>query len=463
MGISTLCAMYSLHNMLFNSDFKILVVATKQDVAKNLVQKVQVGFENLPTFLKQGISINSNNKLTLSFSNGSEIKAISSSPDAARSEALSLLILDEFAFVEYADQIWASAQMTLATGGSTVILSTPNGIGNKFHKIWTEATSGIKLDNLGSFHAITLPWYLHPERDQAWRDEQDVLLGKRIAAQECDCDFLTSGHTVIDHDIMKYYSDMCVDPIETRGIGGDIWIWKYPESSKSYVVAADPSRGDGEDYSTFIIMEVESVEIVGEFKGKIDTQSFGRMLISISTEYNDALLVIDNKNVGWSTIQVVVDSGYKNLFYSYKNDPYLDENIHIRKNYDLKNKEDMVPGLTTTTLTRPVYISKLETYFREKTPKLYSKRFMSELQVFMWINGKPQAQTGYHDDLVMAMCYGLYIRDTALRLRQLGIDLTKNSLKKTYKTVYKPKPVGESYWQMNTGHAGDKESLRWLL
>lgn len=95
MGISTLCAMYSLHNMLFNSDFKILVVATKQDVAKNLVQKVQIMFELLPTFLKQGITIVNNNKLALSFSNGSEIKAVSSSPDAARSEALSLLVIDE--------------------------------------------------------------------------------------------------------------------------------------------------------------------------------------------------------------------------------------------------------------------------------------------------------------------------------------------------------------------------------
>ena len=95
MGISTLVAGYALHCMLFNSDFKVLVIATKQEVAKNLVEKVQLMYEFMPDFLKQGISIVNNNKLGLSFSNGSSIKAVASSPDAARSEALSLLVIDE--------------------------------------------------------------------------------------------------------------------------------------------------------------------------------------------------------------------------------------------------------------------------------------------------------------------------------------------------------------------------------
>lgn len=93
MGISTLCAMDALHCMLFNSDYKILVIATKQDVARNLVEKVQLMHEFLPNFLK-GKIVN-DNKLSLVFANGSSIKAVSSSPDAGRSEALSKLIIDE--------------------------------------------------------------------------------------------------------------------------------------------------------------------------------------------------------------------------------------------------------------------------------------------------------------------------------------------------------------------------------
>jgi len=464
MGISTLMAGMSLHSMIFNSDFKILIIATKSTVAMNLVQKVQIMWEFLPAWMKQGLEIVNNNKSSLSFSNGSEIKAVSSSPDAARSEALSLLILDEAAFIGDIEEIWASSQMTLATGGSCVMLSTPNGISGLFHRIWQQAEEGAIVEGLDKFNPIRLPWYLHPDRDQKWRDQQDVLLGKRLAGQETDCDFLSSGHTVIESEILQWYEKEHVqEPIERRGIGGDYWIWKYPDLTRTYLICADPARGDGEDYSAFHVIDVETVEQVAEYKGKIDTQMFGNLLVSVGSEYNNALLIIDNRNIGWSTIQYVIDSGYKNLYYSFKNDPYLDENIHLRKSHDMKQKEDMVPGYSITVKSRPVLVSKLDIYFRDKAPIIHSKRFINELFVFMWIDGKPQAQRGYNDDLVMAFCMGLMIRDTSLKLRMLGIDLVKRTLKTTHKTVYKPQPIGQARWEMPVGPTGNRENLKWLL
>lgn len=464
MGISTLMAGMALHSMIFKEDFKILVIATKQDVAKNLVQKVQIMWEFLPSFLKQGLEIVNNNKLSLVFSNGSEIKAVSSSPDAARSEALSLLILDEAGFIPDIEEIWASSQMTLATGGSCVMLSTPNGVGGLFHRIWQQAEEGTVVEGLDKFNPISLPWYLHPDRDQKWRDQQDVLLGKRLASQETDCSFLTSGHTVIDSEILQWYEKEHIsEPIERRGMGGDYWIWKYPQPGRTYLVCADPARGDGEDYSGFHVVDVETVEQVAEYKGKIDTQMFGNLLVSVSTEYNHAHLIIDNRNIGWSTIQVAIDSGYKNLYYSFRNDPYLDENIHLRKNFDLKSKEDMVPGYSITVKSRPVLISKLDIYFRDKAPIIHSRRFLNELFVFMWIDGKAQAQKGYNDDLVMAFCMGLMIRDTTLKLRMLGINLDKQTISATHKTIFKSRPIGQNQWEMNVGKAGNKEQLKWLL
>ena len=127
-GISTLTAGYSLWKMLFNNDFNCLVIATKQEVAKNLVTKVRYMNENLPSWLKQ--TTVEDNKLSLRYSNGSQIKATSSSGDAGRSEALSLLVFDEAAFIDNIEEIWISAQSTLSTGGDAIILSTPNGVGN---------------------------------------------------------------------------------------------------------------------------------------------------------------------------------------------------------------------------------------------------------------------------------------------------------------------------------------------
>ena len=211
LGISTLTAGYSLWSMLFNTDFNVLVIAIKQETAKNLVTKIRVMHENLPSWLKGKCT--EDNKLSLRLANGSQVKAVSSSPDAGRSEALSLLIIDEAAFIDGIDEIWTSAQQTLATGGQCIALSTPNGVGNWFHKTWVRAEAG---EN--KFNTIKLHWTVHPERNQTWRDEQDIILGADQAAQECDCDFISSGNTVVPGELLEWYrNNSCCDPVEKRG------------------------------------------------------------------------------------------------------------------------------------------------------------------------------------------------------------------------------------------------------
>ena len=80
------------------------------------------------------------------------------------------------------------------------------------------------------------------------------------------------------------------------------------------------ARVDGKDYSAFHIFDVETFTQVGEYRGQIGTKEYGHMLVAIATEYNNALLVIENANIGWNTIQVVIDKGYQNLYYSPKGD-----------------------------------------------------------------------------------------------------------------------------------------------
>ena len=266
LGISTVTAGYVLWAMLFKSDYNVLVIATTQDVAKNLVTKIRVMHENLPSWLK-GTSIE-DNKLSLRFKNGSQVKAVSSTGTAGRSEALSLLVIDEAAFIRNIDEIWTSAQQTLATGGGCIALSTPNGTGNWFHKIWSDAEAG------GQFHPMKLHWTVHPDRNDHWRVQQTELLGEKQAAQECDCDFISSGHTVIDGPILQWYEQTYVkEPMERRGFDSNYWIWEYPEygTNKSYAVIADVARGDGADYSAFHVMEINSMTQVAEYKGKIGT------------------------------------------------------------------------------------------------------------------------------------------------------------------------------------------------
>ena len=457
LGISTLSAGFALWSMLFKEDFNVLVIATTQEVAKNLVTKVRVMHDNLPTWLKG--TIEADNKLSLKFKNGSQIKAVSSSTTGARSEALSLLIIDEAAFIRNIEEIWIASQATLSTGGGAVVLSTPNGVGNWFHQTWADAEADIN-----GFHTIKLHWNVHPDRDQSWRNEQTQLLGERGAAQECDCDFVSSGHTVVDGPLLLEYDTQCVEPIEKRGFDHGYWVWEYPDYSRDYIVVADVARGDGADFSAFHVFDVQDVRQVAEYKGKIPPNEFGNMLVTVASEWNTALLAIENANIGWAAIQPVIDRAYPNLHYTYKDDGYTDATVQLNKGYDMKDKSQMVPGVTTSSRTRPLMISALEMYMREKTPIIRSKRLIQELLVFIWLNGKAQSQQGYNDDLVMAFCITLWLRDTAMKLRQQGIDLNKRAMsqfRKTDTVIYTGQQNSTNAWKWNNGH--NDENLTWLL
>jgi hypothetical protein len=457
LGISTLAAAYSLWLMLFHKDKNVLALATTQATARNLVTKTMFMYDQLPKWLK--LPALEKNKLSLRLKNGSKITAKSSNADAARSEAVSLLLIDEAAFIDNIDETFAAAQQTLATGGQCMALSTPNGIGNWFHQTWEKAESG---EN--SFLPIRLPWTVHPERNEAWREQQNADLGPKMAGQECDCDFLASGDTVFEPDDMSFYEQTYQkDPLERRGVDGNFWVWEGVDYTKSYMVVADVARGDGRDYSAFHIFDIETATQVGEYKGKIAPRDFGNMLVGIASEYNEALLVVENANIGWSTIEQIIAREYRNLFYSATN------NMETVETYMHKFERDkLVPGFTMSARTRPLVIAKMIEYIRDHSATIQSKRLMSEMRVFVWKNGKAQAQDRYNDDLIISCATALYVRDTALRLRQQGIDLARAQLSSFTNLNAKNKAVIKSVGsQQNNPYIVDNgrttEDISWIL
>ena len=482
MGITTLVAAYSLWLMVFHENKEIICLSITQETSKAIVTKVRFANDNLPSWLK--LRESEDNRLSLKLSNGSKIVAISSAGTAGRSGAASLLIIDEAAFIDNIDEIWLSSQYTLATGGKAVVLSTPNGVGNWFHKMWTESEAG-----LNNMNRISLPWNHHPERDQKWRDEQTKLSSEKGAAQECDCEFSTSGNTVIDIPLLEWYEkNHAIDPTEKRGFDKGLWIYKYPEAGKSYMISADVGRGDAADFSACQVLEIETMEQVAEYKGKIPTSDYARLLMTIATEYNQALLVIENANVGWAVIQVVLDSNYPNLFYSSSDLQYVDVESQSTNKINAEERK-MTPGFTTSNKSRPLLISKLESYIRNKEVIIHSKRLLEELNVFIWKNtggssAKAEAMTGYNDDLVLSMAIGLWIRDVALRLRKEADESTrliiskigstsneqiKNNMVALHKSGNNPYGVYSNPWKMSiggpsgVGGQSKTEDLTWLL
>ena len=457
LGISTLSAGYSLWMMLFQKDKNILCIATKQETARNMVTKVKFMYDNLPSWLK--IDADENNKLSLRLSNGSQIKATSASSDAGRSEAVSLLLIDEAAFIDQIGEIWASAQQTLATGGGAIVLSTPYGTGNWFHKTWVSAEN-----NENDFLPIRLPWYVHPERDEAWRKRQDELLGDpRIAAQECDCDFSTSGDTVFHSEWIEFIKETTIqDPVERRGIDQNLWIWEPADYSREYMVIADVARGDGKDFSACHIMDIQTNTQVAEYRGQLPPKEFGYFLTGLATEYNNAMLVVENANIGWATLDAIIERGYRNLYQSPKSDQ-LTADSYLRV---FEGNSEMVPGFTMSMRTRPLCINKFREFVGDRSVTIRSKRLLEEMKVFIWRNGRPEAQSGYNDDLVMSFGIGMFLRDTSLKFQQQSLDSARAALgavksnRVNYSGGYSSNGVNNPY-SMDIGDK--KENINWLL
>tara|TARA_R110000851_G_scaffold78789_4_gene173758 strand:+ start:98 stop:1678 length:1581 start_codon:yes stop_codon:yes gene_type:complete len=412
LGISTTVAAYVCWLMLFHRDKSILVVATKLGTAANLVKKAKAIYKNLPAWLRIA-TIEVDNRNSFELSNGSQVKASSTSGDAGRSEALSLLVVDEAAIVEGLDEMWAGLYPTLSTGGTCIALSTPYGVGNWFHKNYVEAEEG-----RNDFNPIKLPWNLHPDRDQAWFKKETRNMSKREIAQELECNFNASGETVVHGDDLKRILENTTEPSYKTGFDRNYWIWKRPENDGEYLAIADVARGDGSDYSVCQVIDLSTMEQVAEYQGKITPDMFAPLLFNIATEYNDALLVIENNSLGIGVLNRLDDLGYTNTYYSIRS-------THEYVNQATAEAIGGVAGFTMSMKTRPLVIAKFEEFIRNKLLTINSMRLANEIKTFIWHNGRPQGMRGYNDDLVIATSIGCWVRDNALVVNQRDVEYKK--------------------------------------
>ena len=440
LGISTITAGYIVWMMLFHRDKAILVMATKFATAGNLVKKVKNIMRNVPDWLKIA-TISVDNRTSFELSNGSSIKAASTSGDAGRSEALSLLVLDEAAHIEGLDELWTGLYPTLSTGGRCIALSTPNGVGNWFHKTCTDSEAGSN-----NFNLTTLMWDVHPDRDREWYKKETKNMSKRQIAQELECNFNTSGETVIDPDCMEWMLSTVREPKYRTGFDRNFWIFEEFDPTCNYLLVADVSRGDGADFSTFHIVKLETLEIIGEYQGKPTIDMFANMLNSVGGEFGNCMLVVENNNIGYSVLDKLINEyQYPNVYHSIKSThEYIEQ-------HQAEVRNSAVPGFTTSMKTRPLIVAKLEEFIRNKLITIYSSRTVNEMKTFIWRNGKPQAMKSYNDDLIMALAIACWVRDTALQANARDLNYQKAFVSAIYttKTTMNTQIKGQSGYKRN--------------
>jgi hypothetical protein len=416
MGISTIVAGYAAWMLLFHKERNILVMATKLNTAIEIVEKVKDIIDSVPDWVKIA-EVSVNNKTKLELSNGSKIHGVPTSKDAGRSQALSLLIIDEAAFVDDMDDLWTGLLPTISTGGRCIALSTPNGVGNWFHKIYVDSEAG-----QNNFKPSRLPWHIHPEYTQEWFDNMTRNMSKRQIAQEFECNFNASGETVMNPDDITKLKKIVSEPKYRSWIDRNYHIWKEYEHNGSYLLTADVARGDGRDFSVFHILDIKNMEQVAEYQGKVDLDNFAKLLFDAGKEYGNCMAVVENNNVGFAVLTKLIEMRYPNVYYSTKSTHDFVDSMQAQYG------ANTIPGFTTTMKTRPLIVAKLEEFIRNKSIKINSQRLINELDTFLWVNGRPEAQKGYNDDLVMSMAIGCWVRDTAIVNNERNLEYSKTLL-----------------------------------
>ncbi len=432
MGFTEITSAFIVWLILFHPDASVLCLSTKAETAKNVIRRVRTALKNVPKWLLIS-DIQTDNKTSIELNNGSWVKSVAKSADAGRSEALTLLVIDEAAHIEGFDEIWTGIKPTVSAGGRIIMLSTPNGVGNVFHKVYEEALSGAT-----DFNPIRVEWWEHPEhisdlsvdprtgkKTSSWFRKETKGFSERQIAQEFECEFLASGDTFFTTELMAMVQAGLIPNI---GLEKGLQIYADPVQGARYIMGVDCATGKGEDDGAAHVFEIESMDQVAEFSMKMMPNDFAAHVCQLGAKYNCALMVVENNAVGLAVIEHIKLLAYPNFFYSKKGAKAGDRLGDPGNAAEGSMSGDYVHGIMTLGPNRPFMLAKLEELIRLGAMHFHSPRFLSEMQTFIWNNGRPEARHGKHDDLIMAAALAVIVRDNLYGGVYNTPDLTKAML-----------------------------------
>jgi len=242
-GKTTQMTIYCLWNACFNDDQRILIVANKEQTAKNIFKRVRMAYEMLPNYLKPGVVEYGQTSMTLT--NGSSIGISTTSSDAGRGDSCNCLILDELAFIDnhIVEKFWESVYPIISSSKKSKIFiaSTPNGTENLFYRLYQGA-----MDGENNWKAERIDWWEIPGRDEKWKNDTIKTLGsEEIFSQEFGNEFLHSGESTINEDLYQYLYKETREP-EYIFDESKYLVWEEPKEGRIYTVGVDVSEGVNE-------------------------------------------------------------------------------------------------------------------------------------------------------------------------------------------------------------------------
>jgi hypothetical protein len=375
-GKSQSCVIFLLWWAIFKPEQNVAILANKGATAREMLSRVTLALENLPFFLQPGCK--TLNKGSIEFSNNSKIFAASTTGSSIRGKSVSVLYLDEFAFVENAAVFYTSTYPVVVSGKSTkvIITSTANGVGNEFYRIWEGA-----VQKKNEYKPFRVDWWDVPGRDEAWKIQTIANTSELQFAQEFGNNFMSSTQTLISSDSLL---TMTADPVISRVQSLKTYV--EPEENHDYIIMVDVSKGRGQDYSTFTVVDttVRPFEQVAVFRDNmISPLLLPEMIYRVAVKYNRALVVIENNDAG----QVVCNGLYYDLEY---------DNVFVQSSVKAGGI-----GVTMTRSVKRIGCSNLKDLIERGKLKIRDLDTIHELSTFVPVGSSYEASEGNHDDLVM--------------------------------------------------------------
>ena len=391
-GKSTTCVSYLLHYAVFNDNVNLAILANKASTARDLLQRLQLAYENLPKWMQQGII--AWNKGSLELENGSKISANSTSSSAVRGGSYNVIFLDEFAFIpnHIADDFFASVYPTISSGQSTkvIIVSTPRGM-NHFYRMWHDSEKG-----KNEYIPTDVHWSEVPGRDQEWKEQTIANTSEQQFKVEFECEFLGSVNTLISP--AKLRNLVYDEPIQ-KNAGLDIY--EDPQESHNYLTTVDVARGLGNDYSAFIVFDITEFpyKVVAKYRNnEIKPMLFPSVIDEVARAYNNSFVLVEVNDIGDQVASI--------LHFDLENENLLMCSMRGRAGQivgsGFSGKKSQL-GVRTTAAVKKLGCSNLKTLLEDDKLLTCDYDIISELTTFAQKHNSFEAEEGCNDDLAMCL------------------------------------------------------------
>lgn len=431
-GFTTEATAFTFWSAFFHPDLPWLISSrTEDDAQLALAEKVVAPMQRLPQWLlARGPKVSTQNADELSFDNGSGITSIPASSGAGRSRAVFGVLVDEYAFVEDQDSLFAALDPLCY--GMMIVFSTANGMGNNFHSLWVDAAASDSIWNATSkrlrpderWHGTFVPWHAVPGRDEKWYEARKRsyrakpwVFYQEFPASDGEA-FSRSGRMAWPDELItaqpwavpdaRYDFSLFDLGREPRTLEGaerlmpqqeadlELWVWEPPTIERdrtgrvvrppNYVIGVDTSEGlDHGDRTSIVVGNANTGEIVATLLGTPFLEDIGRMVEWLGYLYHTALIVIERNNTGLVPNEFLAQANYPRLY-------RLNPHETGRPRY----------GFHTTSASKPALVAAMGKALRDDAVVLHDERFLLEARMFVADGrGGFSAIKGRHDDHVM--------------------------------------------------------------